>query len=99
MTGGREIHVNRSAHKGLERLETEAAGLRHQRAQNAADLVSFRTLFPDMETGLERLNRDEAVGVRERGAFGLIGAKPYVETGIRQLKKRRRAPETEPGPG
>jgi hypothetical protein len=43
--------------------------------QNAADLVSFRALFPHMKIRLERLNRDEAVVVRERGAFGLIGRK------------------------
>jgi hypothetical protein len=49
--------------------------LHHQRVQNAADLVSFRALFPRMKIRLERLNRDEAVVVRERGAFGLIGRK------------------------
>jgi hypothetical protein len=92
-TGGREIHVNRSAHEGLKRLEADAAGLCHKRVQNAADLISLRTLFPDMETGLERLNRDEAVGVRERGAFGLIGAKPYVETGIRHGRDGKNAHE------
>jgi hypothetical protein len=91
--GGREIHVNWSAHKGLERLETDGAGLRHKRVHYAADLVSFRTLFPDMETGLERLNRDEAVGVRERGAFGLIGPKPYVETAIRHGRDDNQAHE------
>lgn len=35
-----------------------------------------------MESGLECLNRDEAAIVRERGAFGLLGAKLYGATGI-----------------
>src|SRR6202022_3845417 len=92
-TAEREIPVNRNAPQGLERLETDGTSLRHQRVQNAADFVSFRTLLPHVETGLERLNRDEAAGVRERGAFGLVGAKHYVETGIRHGLDREHAHE------
>jgi hypothetical protein len=70
---GREIHVDIRPDKGLERLKTDDAGLCYACAQIPRDLESCLVKFPHLKISLEVVNRDEAAGFRESGAFRLTG--------------------------